>query len=133
MPKPKRDTTPHSPTSETRSLVRMHTTVGTDQETLARIMGIDPKTLRKYYRDELDVSKAQANATIGGALFNKAKGGDTTAMIFWMKTQAGWREKQDVNLVSEDGSMTPAPAIDASKLSTDALKELIAAASNNAR
>jgi hypothetical protein len=28
-------------------------------------------------------------------------------MIFWMKTQAGWREKQDVNHVSEDGSMTP--------------------------
>ena len=132
MPKQKRDTTPHQPTSETRSLVRMHTTVGTDQETLARIMGIDPKTLRKYYRDELDVSKAQANATIGGALFNKAKGGDTTAMIFWMKTQAGWREKQDVNHVSEDGSMSPAPAIDASKISTDALKELIAAASHNA-
>ena len=34
---------------------------------------------------------------------------------------------------SSDRSMTPAPAIDASKLSTDALKELIAAASNNAR
>ena len=109
MTKQKRDTTPHQPTSETMALVRMHTTVGTDQETLARIMGIDPKTLRKYYRDELDVSKAQANATIGGALFNKAKGGDTTAMIFWMKTQAGWREKQDVNHVSEDGSMSPAP------------------------
>lgn len=133
MDKQKRDTTPHKPTSGTRALVRMHTTVGTDQETLARIMGIDPKTLRKYYRDELDVSKAQANATIGGALFNKAKGGDTTAMIFWMKTQAGWREKQDVNHVSEDGSMSPAPAIDASKLSTDALKELIAASKDNAR
>jgi TorA maturation chaperone TorD len=41
----------------------------------------------------LDLAKAKANATIGGALFNKAKTGDTSAMIFWMKTQAGWREK----------------------------------------
>lgn len=33
---------------------------------------------------------------------------------------------------SSDRSMSPAPAIDASKLSTDALKELIAAAKDNA-
>lgn len=33
---------------------------------------------------------------------------------------------------SSDRSMSPAPAIDATKLSTDALKELIAAASHNA-
>lgn len=98
---------PHEPTPENRQLVQLHTTIGTTQEAVARILGIDAKTLRKHYRDELDLAKAKANATIGGALFNKAKGGDTAAMIFWMKTQAGWREKQDVNHVSEDGSMTP--------------------------
>lgn len=83
---------PHSPTSESRHLVQIHATIGTDQETIARILEVDPKTLRKHYRDELDISLAKANATIGGALFNKAKGGDTAAMIFWMKTQAGWKE-----------------------------------------
>lgn len=83
---------PHEPTAESRQLVQLHTTVGTTQEDIARILGIDSKTLRKHYRDELDLAKAKANATIGGALFNKAKSGDTAAMIFWMKTQAGWRE-----------------------------------------
>ena len=98
---------PHVPTAATRQIVKLHTMVGTTQKDVARVIGIDGKTLRKYYRDELDLSKAKANATVGGALFNKAVGGDTAAMIFWMKTQAGFRERTDVNLTSEDGTMTP--------------------------
>jgi hypothetical protein len=87
MPMPK-----HVPTPEARQLVQLHATIGTTQDTIARILGIDAKTLRLHYRDELDLAHAKANATIGGALFNKAKGGDTAAMIFWMKTRAQWRE-----------------------------------------
>lgn len=98
---------PHEPTRATRELVQLHAMVGTRQETIAEIIGIDPKTLRKYYRKELDHSKAKANATIGGALFNKAKSGDTAAMIFWMKTQAGWKETSVNEHISPDGSMTP--------------------------
>src|SRR5690625_118961 len=98
---------PHEPTRATRELVQLHTMVGTRQEAIASIIGIDPKTLRKHYRDELDQSKAKANATIGGALFNKAKSGDTAAMIFWMKTQAGWRETTAIDHSSSDGSMSP--------------------------
>ena len=100
-------TSNHVPTEATRQTVQLHTMVGTTQSDIARVLGIDEKTLRKYYRDELDLAKAKANATIGGALFNKAKTGDTAAMIFWMKTQAGWREKTDLNHISEDGSMSP--------------------------
>lgn len=98
---------PHEPTRATRELVQLHTMVGTRQEVIASIIGIDPKTLRKYYRDELDQSKAKANATIGGALFNKAKSGDTAAMIFWMKTQAGWKETNVNEITNPDGSLTP--------------------------
>ena len=99
--------TPHEPTDAHRQTVQLHATIGTPQETIARVLGIDAKTLRKHYRDELGLSSAKANATIGGALFNKAKGGDTAAMIFWMKTRAQWRETQHVDLSSTDGSMTP--------------------------
>lgn len=104
---PKRTKPPHAPTPEQRQLVQLHATIGTPQEAIGRIIGIDAKTLRKYYRDELDLALAKANATIGGALFNKAKSGDTAAMIFWMKTQAGWRETAKVDHVSSDGSMSP--------------------------
>ncbi len=101
----------HEPTPAQRQLVQLHATIGTTQETIASILGIDPKTLRLHYREELDHASAQANATIGGALFNKAKGGDTTAMIFWMKTRAQWRETNNLDVTSSDGSMTPQPTI----------------------
>lgn len=110
MPKLKRKP-PHAPTPEQRQIVQLHATVGTDQETIARIIGIDPKTLRKHYRDELDVALAKANATIGGALFNKAKNGDTAAQIFWMKTRARWSERSEVDHTSSDGSLRPTTII----------------------
>ena len=109
MTKKRQTKPPHAPTDATRQTVQLHTMVGTTQADIARVLDIDEKTLRKYYRDELDLAKAKANATIGGALFNKAKTGDTSAMIFWMKTQAGWREKADINHTSKDGSMTLQP------------------------
>ena len=86
----------HEPTPEQRHIVQLHATIGTPQEDIAKVIGIDPKTLRLHYRDELDLASAKANAVVGGALFNKAKAGDTTAMIFWMKTRAGWKETHGV-------------------------------------
>ncbi len=98
---------PHEPTKVTRDLVKLHAMVGTPQELIAKILDIDSKTLRKWYRRELDIATAQANAQIGGALYNKAMKGDTAAAIFWLKTRAGFREKQDIDHTSSDGSMTP--------------------------
>lgn len=116
----------HEPTKPMREMVSLHCAVGTRHEVIAEILGIDAKTLRKHYRRELDFSKAQANATVGGALFNQAKSGNTAAMIFWMKTQAGWKETQAIDHTSTDGSMSPKAGIDATKLSSAALKEIIA-------
>jgi hypothetical protein len=119
-------TLPHQPTEETREKVTSHARVGTPHEMIGRILGIDPKTLRKWYRDELDVSHSEANATIGGALFTKALNGDTSAQIFWMKTRAGFRESAHVDHTSSDGSMSPKPALDMSRLSPEALAEIVA-------
>lgn len=85
----------HEPTKALRDTVSLHAMVGTPQDIIAEILGIDPKTLRKHYRKELDHATHMANATIGGALFNKAKSGDGAAQMFWMKTRAGWREKRE--------------------------------------
>jgi hypothetical protein len=92
---PRKSTAPHEPTKTTRDTVSLHALVGTPQELIADLLSIDPKTLRKYYRKELDHSLAHANATVGGALYRKATNGDTTAQIFWLKTRAGFREKQE--------------------------------------
>ena len=97
---PKRVTKPSfKPTDEERQLVEQMTAVGIPQESVCLMVrdGIDDKTLRKHFRRELDTAKIKANAKIGGSLFNKAIGGDTTAAIFWAKTQMGWKEQTDVN------------------------------------
>jgi hypothetical protein len=92
MPKTKPS---HEPTKAMRDTVSLHAMVGTPQILIAQVLGIDVKTLRKHYRDELDLALVKANATIGGSLFNKAKGGDTAAQIFWLKTRAGFKEKAE--------------------------------------
>lgn len=115
---------PHEPTEATRETVKLQAVIGTPQDVIASLLGIDPKTLRKHYREELDHSLAQANAVIGGALFNKAKAGDTAAQIFWMKTRARWRETNVVEHTGPDGGPV---VIDASKLSEEAMRELLAA------
>lgn len=92
----------HEPNKGLRDTVSLHALVGTRQEVIADILGIDPKTLRKYYREELDQALAKANATIGGSLFNKAKNGDTAAQIFWLKTRAGFKEITRIETENKD-------------------------------
>lgn len=103
----KRDTTPHEPTDATRQLVQLHASTGTPQELIARLIGIDPKTLRKHYRDELDLSLAQANAVAAKKLFDNVKAGDNASVFFWLKTRARWSERQEIDHTSSDGTMSP--------------------------
>ena len=107
-PAKKRGHPPHEPTKALRDTVRLHAIVGTRHEMIAQVLQIDVKTLYKYYRRELDTARDLANAQVGGALFNKAMAGDTTAQIFWMKTRARWKEELAIDLKSSDGSMSPA-------------------------
>jgi hypothetical protein len=59
---------------------------------IAAVLAVDPKTLRKHYREELDLGETKANAQVAGFLFNAARNGNVTAQIFWLKTRARWRE-----------------------------------------
>ena len=90
---------PHIPTTESRKTVSKYAMVGTRQEVIAKVLEISDRTLRKYYRRELEIAKAVANMEIGGALYRKAMDqDDTTAQIFWMKTQGGFSEKQQLEI-----------------------------------
>jgi hypothetical protein len=42
--------------------------------------------------------KSKAIGFVASTLMNKIRDGDTTAAIFYLKTQAGWREKQLIDL-----------------------------------
>ena len=80
------------PTDELRAKVRQLSHVGVPHDDIAKIVECSPKTLRKHFRRELDLGSAEANAMMGGYLYQNGKDGNVAAQIFWMKSRAGWRE-----------------------------------------
>jgi hypothetical protein len=92
---------PHEPTSQTTAEVRALATFGVPQEQIADYLDIDAKTLRKYYRAELDNSKLAVRARVSAFLVNAATGAALTqdvgatysdclrAAMFYGKTQMG--------------------------------------------
>jgi hypothetical protein len=82
----------HRPDPSQRRQVEAMAAYGIPEDNISRVIGVDPKTLRKHYRDELDLGETKANAQVAGFLFNAAKNGNVTAQIFWLKTRAKWRE-----------------------------------------
>jgi len=82
----------HLPDATTRNKVFMLSTVGTRHEDIATVLGISADTLTKYYHDELAKGRIEANASVAETLFKQAKEGNTTAMIFWLKSRAKWKE-----------------------------------------
>ena len=83
---------PHLADATTRNKVFMLSTVGTRHEDIATVLGISADTLTKYYHDELAKGRIEANASVAETLFKQAKEGNTTAMIFWLKSRAKWKE-----------------------------------------
>ena len=94
---------PYIKTQEDSKTVEALAVAGVKQSLIADIVKISEPTLRKNFRKELDTSKARANAIISQALFKKAKDGNVVAQIFWLKTQAGWKEKNAIELTGKDG------------------------------
>jgi hypothetical protein len=83
---------PHLPNADTRIKVYTLSTVGTRHEDIASVLSISHDTLVKYYKEELDKGRIEANASVAETLFKQAKEGNTTAMIFWLKSRAKWKE-----------------------------------------
>lgn len=103
------------PTPDQRELVRDLATAGIPHERICRMVldtngsHISVETLTKYFRHELVVGSIEANAKVAGALFKAAMNGNVTAMIFWLKTRAGWSEQpKKVELTGADGKPLPA-------------------------
>ena len=61
--------------------------LGISRTTFRAIMERDPEIAERYKR-----GKAKAIAHVAKGLLQKARSGDTVSSIFFLKTQAGWRE-----------------------------------------
>ena len=90
------------PTPEHQQLVRKLVACGNTQEGIALMVGVrSPKTLRKYFREELARAAIEANTQVAHSLYKSAVSGkDTTAAIFWLKCRARWRESHEANAPS---------------------------------
>jgi len=72
---------------------------------LADYFGISETTFRAIEERQPEVSdaykkgKGKAIASVAGNLVNQAQNGNVTAAIFYLKTQAGWKE-QDTTTIS---------------------------------
>ena len=102
--KRKRGRPPYLVTKETQKQVYNLSIVGTRYEDIALVLGISDDTLTKYYKSELEKGRIEANAAVAGTLYEKAKQGDTSSMIFWLKTRAQWSEKNTTELTGEGGA-----------------------------
>ena len=85
----------HVPTDETRNLVELLSGFGIPQDEIARLVGIDPKTLRFHYADQIELGTIKATAKVAQNLFTmacKPTREGLSAAIFWLKVRAGWSE-----------------------------------------
>lgn len=104
-------TKPHEPTEAQKAEVRALASMGIPHDQISAYIGIDKKTLYKYYREILDRAKIQANMKMAQCLFQQAQNGSTPAAIFWLKVQAGWQDRQAVDVTTNGESVNYKPTI----------------------
>lgn len=96
----------HKPTDEIRATVAALNSYGVTITEISLYTNLDDKTLRKYYSYELDTSHIKANAAVARKLYKKAvEDGDSTCLIFWLKTRAQWREPDKKEIRQENAQI----------------------------
>lgn len=69
---------------------------GFSRDTFYRIIDRQPEVMQRYKK-----GKAKAISDIGGSLLKQARDGNTSSMMFYLKTQAGWRETQNLDVSTD--------------------------------
>ena len=86
---------PHVPTKESQDMVESLSGFGIPQEEIGRLIGIDSKTLRLHYAEQIELGGIKATAKVAQNLFSmacKPTREGLQAAIFWLRVRAGWSE-----------------------------------------
>lgn len=75
---------------------------GISRKTFFNILERDDEVFTLYKK-----GKAKGIDIVADSLIDMARSGNASAAIFYLKTQAGWKETSAVEHTSPDGSMTP--------------------------
>ena len=81
------------PLSAVLSIKQIADYFGFSHDTFSRLCERDEDILRIYKK-----GKSKAIGVVAKGLLTKARDGDTASQIFYLKTQAGWKEKSEVDL-----------------------------------
>ena len=105
---------PFEPTPADRAKVEALVAFGIREDDICRLIinpttsgPIDGKTLRKHFRDELDLGTTKAIAVVAGRLMNSTKGTSATAVRaqeFFLKTRGRWRTTDTLELSGPGGA-----------------------------
>ena len=83
------------PSEKDRRIVEAMSGWAIAQERIAKVVGCDPKTLRKHFAAELEMGSAKLEAQLAQNLLRIAQGSDRQALIatiFALKARFGWVE-----------------------------------------
>ena len=90
-------------------------------EEIASLLNVCTRTLDNHIKETFKLSTfeyirqkaAGGKASLRRMQYKSAEGGNAALLIWLGKQHLGQKDKQDLNHVSEDGSMTPQPSITA--------------------
>jgi|TARA_R110000868_G_scaffold129244_1_gene337815 hypothetical protein len=98
---------------------------GLIMEQIANVLGMSETTLYdkkdkfSEFSQAIKRGKDKGIATVTSALFTKARAGDNTAMIFYLKNRAGWQDKIEKETIIEQKQI-----IDLTRITDDELGRL---------
>jgi hypothetical protein len=105
------------PTDVNRRRVEAMVGYGIPEHEIAKVIGVSPMTLRKYFREEIRVGATKANTQVAEFLFSTITGvtvpdrppitddrARVTAAIFWARTRMGWKDITVHEHIGKDGA-----------------------------
>ena len=81
-----------------QQLVEIMTACGMSKPRMAGLLRIHVDTLNKNFAHQLENGKFSANMRMAQALYRKGIEGDVRAGMFWLKSQAGFVEKTEIEI-----------------------------------
>lgn len=116
----------YKPTDADRQFVDRAVMAGSRIEDIARALNIHDDTLRKHFRYEIMTARERMIGDAVRVVMDSLADGSLEAAKFVLARKAGWSEK--VQLAGSDGGPIKAEvSLDVSRISTAALREVMAA------
>lgn len=80
------------PRPEVAESIGILTSGGIPTNSIARVLNISKDTLYRFYREELDEGRHQANSKVVSTIYQAAVAGENWACSLWVARRMGWKE-----------------------------------------